>query len=143
VSAEGAVVKPPVRIGRGVVIDRGVLIEEGVFIGHNTVVREGVKLYRRATVGHNVVIEAFTSIGEETTIQSQCHITKNAVIGPCSYFGPCVVMINDQTLSSVKGRPGTPRLVGPHIGRGVRIGAGALIMPGVSIGDNAFKDEWI
>jgi len=138
VSAEGVVVEGPVHIGRGVVIDRGVLIEEGVFIGHNTVVREGVKLYRGATIGHNVVIESDTIVGEKTTIQSQCHLTKNAVIGPCSYFGPCVVMINDQTLSSVKGRPGTPHLVGPRIGRGVRIGAGALIMPGVSIGDNAF-----
>lgn len=125
-----------VRLGHGVVIDAGVIVGDDVFVGHNTVIRSGVRLWHGVVLGHLVVIEADTEIGAETTIQSQCHITKGARIGGRVFVGPGAVMINEWRIAS-HGRRIAQRLVGPVVGHGARIGAGALIMPGVEIGENA------
>jgi UDP-2-acetamido-3-amino-2,3-dideoxy-glucuronate N-acetyltransferase len=125
-----------VRLGHGVIIDAGVRISDDVFIGHHTVIRSGVRIHHAAVIGHLVVIEAETVIGAETTIQSQCHITKGARIGSRVFFGPGAVMINEWRIAS-HGRRIPQRLEGPVVRNGARIGAGALIMPGVEIGQNA------
>jgi len=125
-----------VRIGYGVVIDAYVVVEDDVFIGHNTVIRSGVRLCRGAVVGHLVVIEADTVIGRETTVQSQCHVTKGASIGARIFFGPGAMLINERRIASHK-RKIAQRLEGPKVGYGARIGAGALIMPGVDVGSQA------
>ncbi len=124
------------RIGNGVVIDELVTIGDNCFIGHNVVIRDRVILGRGVTIGHLVLIESDTHIGDMTTIQSQCHITKGAKIGKRVYFGPSVTIINEQIIS--KWRPKVDQwLDGPTIGDFVRIGARALIMPGIKIGTHA------
>jgi len=121
-----------VKIGSGVVIDELVEIGDDVFIGHNTVIRNNVKIGNRSVVGHLVVIESDTIIGNYVTIQSQCHITKNAVIKDKVFFGPKAMCINTYHISH--GRNFKPKLKGPVIGYGARIGSGSVIMPGVKIG---------
>ena len=124
-----------VQVGHYVVIDSGVEIGDGAFIGHGTVIRSGVKIGARAIIGHLVVIEANTIIGDDTTIQSQCHITKGALIGNRCFYGPMAMMINTRRISH--GRGFKAQLEGPAVGRAARIGAGAIVMPGSKIGDNA------
>lgn len=138
---DGAEIHPSVifkgdsRIGFHTVIDEGVEIADGVFIGHNSVIRSGVKIGAGSIIGHCVVIEANTVIGKRVTIQSNCHITKNAQIGDDCFFGPMAMMINTRRISH--GRGFKAQLEGPTIGRAVRVGAGAIVMPGSKIGDNA------
>lgn len=124
-----------VKIGRNVVIDEGVTVGNNVFIGHNTVIRSGVKIGNNSIIGHLVVIEADTTVGEHVTIQSQCHITKLAVIENDVFFGPMAMCINTQHISH--GRSFKPKLNGPRIKRGARIGSGSVLMPGVIIGEEA------
>ncbi|MDH3359809.1 MAG: hypothetical protein OEL55_02975 [Desulfobulbaceae bacterium] len=123
-------------IGSGVVIDNGCTIESSVRIFHNSVIRENVKLLSGVVIGHLCVIERDTLICTGTTIQSQCHITAEAVIGPDCFFGPGVIMTNEKNIAN-KGRT-EAKIETTMIGKGVRIGAGCLILPGVNIGDNAF-----
>jgi acetyltransferase-like isoleucine patch superfamily enzyme len=126
-----------ITLGRGSVIDENCVIEDNVFIGHNTVIRNNVHIKRNSVIGHNVVIEAFTKIGEATTIQSQCHITGYAEIGSRCYFGPCVTIINEKRISAFRNNVMDQVLKGPVIGDACRIGARALILPGVVVGKNA------
>lgn len=125
-----------VRMGQGVVVGRGCSIGEKVAIWNNSIIRDGVKIGRGSVIGHLVVIERDTTIGANTTIQSQCHITALAEIGDNCFFGPGVIMTNEKNIAN-QGRT-TPCLEKAVIGDGVRIGAGCLLLPGVNIGDNAF-----
>jgi len=119
-----------------VVIDTGVRIAPTARVYHFTVLRDNVQIGEGSIIGHNVVIERDTDIGKNTTIQSQCHITGEAIIGDNCFFGPGVVSTNEKNIAN-QGRI-EPLIQGPVIGNGVRIGAGAVLCPGIVIGDNAF-----
>ncbi len=118
------------------ILDDGVKLGVGIKIFHFTVIRSNVEIGNGSIVGHNVVIERDTKIGKNTTIQSQCHITGEATIGDNCFFGPGVVTSNEKNIAN-QGRT-TPKIQGPRIGNGVRIGAAVVLAPGVTIGDNAF-----
>lgn len=124
-----------VKVGHNVVIDENVIIGDNVFIGHNTMIRSNVKIGDKSVIGHLVVIESDTTIGNHVTVQSQCHITKYAVVEDDVFFGPMSLCLNTQHISH--GRKFKPVLQGPHIKRGARIGSGAVIMPGIVIGQEA------
>jgi acetyltransferase-like isoleucine patch superfamily enzyme len=121
-----------VRIGEHTVIEEDCFIGDNVFIGHNVVIRDKVRIGDNSIIGHLVMIESEATIGNNVTIQSQCHITKYAYIGDKAFFGPKAMCINTHTISH--GRNFKANLQGPQFGFGVRIGAGAVIMPGVSVG---------
>lgn len=124
-----------VRIGHGVVIDEGCTIGDYVFIGHNTVIRSNVSIGSGSVIGHLVMIESDTTIGQKVTIQSQCHITKYARIADHVFIGPMAMCINTKNISH--GRRFKPKLAGPTIKFGARIGSGAILLPGCEIGQNA------
>ena len=125
-----------VQIGNGVFIDINVTCGDRVFIGHNVVIREGVTIGSDVCIGHNSTIEENVFIGNGVRIQAGAYITKNTKIHDKVFIGPCVVTSNDWDILS-HGRPGEVRLEGPEIKFGARIGAGALLMPGITVGENA------
>ena len=64
------------------------------------------------------------------SIQTACHITRGARIEDDVFIGQGVVTLND-TLQDTELRY-------PVIMKGARIGGGSLILPGITIGENAF-----
>ena len=52
------------------------------------------------------------------------------------FIAPCVVMTNDNFMGRTEKRKALMR--GPLIRRGARIGGGAVLLPGVEIGEEAF-----
>jgi UDP-2-acetamido-3-amino-2,3-dideoxy-glucuronate N-acetyltransferase len=116
-------------------IDEGAEINETAKIYHFTVIRSDVYIGADSIIGHSVVIERDTRIGDRTTIQSQCHITAEALIGNDCFFGPCVVTMNERIVAN-QGRT-EPKIEKLIVGNGARIGAGAILAPGVIIGNNA------
>lgn len=123
------------RIGSYCCIDEGVSVGEWTFIGDLTKIRDSVEIGHHAIIGHLVMIEQGAKIGNHVTIQSQCHITKDAVIEDRVFFGPGAIVINTRKISH--GRGYEPVITPPLIRYGARIGAGAVILPGVEIGKNA------
>lgn len=118
------------------IIDDTAIINGPVKIWHHSVIRSGVHIASGCVIGHCAVIEKNTHIGENTTIQSQCHITAEARIGKGCFFGPGVIMTNEKNIANL-GRTDA-KIERAVIGNGVRLGAGCLLLPGVQIGDNAF-----
>jgi acetyltransferase-like isoleucine patch superfamily enzyme len=116
-------------------IDRNCRFGIDCFIGNGTMIRENVTVGNNSKIGHAVVIELGTTIGDNVTIQSQSHITGYALIENGVFFGPNVTTSNTRHISH--GRNFKPVITGPVFRRACRIGAGAVVLPGVTIGENA------
>jgi len=99
--------------------------------------RDDVTLGRGVVIGHNAVIEYGTSIERKTVIQTLCYIAAKTFIGSYVFMAPCVTCTNEWHISKWRNNIMKQILKGPTIGDGCRIGAKALIMPGVNIGENA------
>ena len=115
------------------VIYRGVEIGDDFETGHNVVIREGTKIGNNVLVGTNTVIEGNTIIGNNVRIQSCAFIPINTRIEDDVFIGPNAVLTNDKYPLRME-----EPLEGPRIRRGASVGANAVILPGVEIGEGAF-----
>jgi acetyltransferase-like isoleucine patch superfamily enzyme len=125
------------RIEESAIIQENCEIGEECFIGNYTVMRPNTKIGDRTVIGHLCVFEGDTIVGQDCVIQSQCHITKGAVIEDKVFFGPGVMGINDMKMVHLrrKGNSFIPNAF--KVKHGARIGTGALLAPGVVIGANS------
>jgi acetyltransferase-like isoleucine patch superfamily enzyme len=73
-------------------------------------------------------------IGARVKIQSNCYVTAGTVIEDDAFLGPGVVLTNDHTMGR---HPADEPPEAPTLRRACRIGGGAIILPGVEIGEEA------
>lgn len=123
--------------GENVCIEPNVVIGSNCRIGCNTVIRTGARIGDDCDIGHLVVIEQGVKIGTTSTVQSQCHITAFVEVGSKVFFGPGVVCANDKQMVKYHPERGDYIVEAPVFEDGCSIGAGSVIMPGVTIGKNA------
>jgi acetyltransferase-like isoleucine patch superfamily enzyme len=125
VIGEGAIVCPYALVGAGTGMG------PHSFLGDHSCAREGVLLGSDAVVGAGCVIRENVEIGDRTRIQSHAVLGADSVIEASCFLGPGVQVIIGRTM-------GTPaRKSPPVLRRGCQIGAGAIILPGVEIGEEA------
>jgi acetyltransferase-like isoleucine patch superfamily enzyme len=108
-------------------------------IGENTVIRDFVNLYK-CKIGKNCKIAAFVEIQKDVTIGNSCAIEAFAFI-PTGvtledevFVGPHVCFTNDKKPKAVN--PGW-KVIPTVVKKGASIGAGAIIVCGVTIGEGA------
>jgi acetyltransferase-like isoleucine patch superfamily enzyme len=119
-----------VRLGEGVVIHHPDLVNlYGCTIGDETRIGSFVEIQKNATVGARCKISSHTFICEGVTIEDDV------------FVGHGVIFINDRyPLATAQGRPQTEadwQVVPTCVQRGASIGSGAVIMCGVTIGQDA------
>ncbi|WP_288333079.1 N-acetyltransferase [uncultured Cloacibacillus sp.] len=124
-----------VTIGAGCVIYRGASIADMVFFGDLATVREDVTIGDGTIIGRGVTVENKVSIGKKTKIETNAYITAFSTVGDYCFIAPCVVFSNDNYLGRTEERKKHFR--GPTIKTGARIGAGAVLLPGVVIENDA------
>lgn len=100
--------------------------------GHNVLVRENTIIGNKVLVGTNVVIEGNTVIGANVSIQSNVFIPTGTTIKDLVFIGPNAVLTNDKY--PIRKDTG---LKGPVIRKGASIGANAIILPGVEVGEGS------
>ncbi len=133
---------PPATIGDGTVISTGAIvfagstIGSGCIVGDQACVRERVTLGDDVVVGRGSVVENDTAIGRGTRIQADAYITAYSTLEEDVFVAPCVVTTNDNFMGRTERRKGLMK--GPTIRRGARIGGGAILLPGIEIGEEAF-----
>ena len=118
------------------------LVAEDVIIGPDTRLGNFVFIRSRTVIGHNCVIGSYVDIegevdvGNFVSLQSGCYITRGVVIEDEVFLGPRVITMNDKRMSyrrpSLAFTPHAPRIL-----RAARIGGGAVLLPGVVVGENA------
>ncbi|HWI21552.1 MAG TPA: DapH/DapD/GlmU-related protein [Baekduia sp.] len=131
----------PLRIGAGAtictqaVVFAGTTIGEGVIIGDQAHVRERCLIGEHTVIGRASGIENDTSIGARCRIQSQVYITAWSVVEDDVFVGPCAMTTNDNRMA--RHAPGHD-LRGATLRRASRIGGGAVLTPGIEVGEEAF-----
>src|SRR5512145_3045224 len=105
-------------------------------VGDQACIRERVELGDDVVVGRGSLVENDTTIGAMTKIQAMAYITAYSTLEEHVFIAPCVQTTNDNWMGRTEKRFGN--VVGPTIRRGARVGGGAILCPGVEIGEEAF-----
>src|SRR5690348_11852538 len=133
---------PPAEIGDGTIVSTGAVVFAGAKIGARVILGDQSCVRERVVVGDDVVIgagslvENDTTIGALTKIQAQAYITAYSTLEDYVFIAPCVVTTNDNFMGRTERR--RELIKGPTIRRGARIGGGAVLLPGIEIGEEAF-----
>src|SRR5512136_991394 len=114
-------------------------VVENADIGENTIIRDFVNIFG-CKIGKNCKIAAFVEIQKGVTIGNNCAIEAFAFI-PSGvtiedevFIGPHVCFTNDKKPKAVN--PGW-KIIPTVVKKGASIGAGSIILCGVTIGKNA------
>ena len=104
-------------------------------IADSAAVREDVTIGEYTIVGRSSTIENFSSIGKRCKLETNSYITAYSVIEDYCFIAPGVITTNDNFLGRTEER--FKHFKGVTVRKGGRIGAGAVILPGLEIGQDA------
>ena len=133
---------PPAVIGAGTVVSTGAIvfagstIGAGCIVGDQSCIRERVTLADDCVLGRGSLIENDTTVGAGTRIQAGAYITAYSTLEEDVFIAPCVVTTNDDYMGRTEKRRAVMK--GPTIRRGARVGGGAILCPGIEVGEEAF-----
>jgi UDP-2-acetamido-3-amino-2,3-dideoxy-glucuronate N-acetyltransferase len=133
---------PPLELGAGTIVSTGAIlfagarIGAGVIVGDQACVRERCDIGEDVVIGRGALVENDTAIGANTRVQAMAYITAYSTLEDDVFIAPCVVTTNDNFMGRTEQRHALRK--GPTIRRGARIGGGAVLCPGVEIGEEAF-----
>jgi acetyltransferase-like isoleucine patch superfamily enzyme len=133
---------PPLELGPGTVVSTGAIVFAGTKVGARVIVGDQACVRERCVVGDDVVIgrgslvENDTTIGALTKIQADAYVTAYSTVEDNVFIAPRVVTTNDNYMGRTEKRHAL--VLGPTIRRGARVGGGAILLPGIEIGEEAF-----
>ena len=123
------------QIGVGAVIYTGSEIGSGSFVADGAQVREGCLIGENVIVGHAATVENDCEIGDGTRIQTSAYVTALSKLGKNVFIAPMVCTTNDNYMGRTEER--FKHRKGVIVEDGGRIGGGAVILPGVTVGKEA------
>jgi acetyltransferase-like isoleucine patch superfamily enzyme len=132
----------PLELGEGTIVSTGAIVFAGTRLGARVIVGDAARVRERCVIGDDVVIgsgslvENDTTIGALTKIQAEAYITAYSTLEEEVFIAPCVVTTNDNFMGRTEKRHELVK--GPTIRRGARVGGGAVLCPGIEIGEEAF-----
>jgi UDP-2-acetamido-3-amino-2,3-dideoxy-glucuronate N-acetyltransferase len=134
-----AAVSEPAIIHPTAMIEPGAIVRAETRIWHHTHVREHAIIGRECILGKGVFIDRGVRVGDRVKIQNYACLYHGSIIEDGVFIGPHVILTNDRL----------PRAITPlgvlktdddwqcgatRIGTGASLGAGAVILPGISVG---------
>ena len=130
---------PPAVLGEDVTVGAAAVVLAGARIGDRCVVadqahvRERSEIGAESVVGRGASVENDVRIGARVKLQTGAYVTAWSVLEDDVFVAPGVVLTNDPTAGR---RPGGVQRGGGR--RACRIGGGAVLLPGVEVGEEAF-----
>ena len=131
----GLVLGERVTVCSGAVVFAGSQIGDEAILGDQSFVRERVVVGERSVIGRGTTVENDTTIGARVKIQTQVYVTARCVVEDDVFIGPCAMTTNDDTMSR---HDASYELRGTTFRRACRVGGGAVFVPGVEVGEEAF-----
>jgi acetyltransferase-like isoleucine patch superfamily enzyme len=133
---------PPLELGAGTIVSTGAVVFAGtrigerVIVGDQSCVRERCQIGDDVVVGRGSLVENDTTIGALTKIQAHAYITAYSTLEDNVFIAPCVATTNDNFMGRTEKRH--ELIKGPTIRRGARVGGGAILLPAIEVGEEAF-----
>ncbi len=133
---------PATEIGERTIVSAGAIVFAGsrigarVILGDQSCVRERVLIGDDVVLGRGSLVENDTTVGAMTRIQAEAYITAYSTLEEHVFIAPGVVTTNDNFMGRTKRRH--ELMKGPTIRRGARVGGGAILCPGIEVGEEAF-----
>lgn len=119
----------------GAVVLAGAHVGEGAILGDQSFVRERCSIGPGSVIGRGSVVDNDVSIGARVRVQTNVYLTAYSSIEDDVFVGPGVVTTNDDAMGR---HAREQQLRGATLRRACRIGGGAVLTPGVEIGEEAF-----
>ena len=129
------VVAPHVAVCAGAVVFAGAFLDEGAIVGDQAYVRERARVGAATVVGRGSCVANDVAVGARVKVQTGVYLTADSEVEDDVFVGPGVTTTNDDTMS--RHAPDAP-LRGARLRRACRVGGGAVLCPGVEIGEEAF-----
>lgn len=114
----------------GTILYSGSVVGEGFQTGHNVTIREKAQIGDHVSVGTLSDIQGNCRIGNYVRMHSNVHIGQLSQVDDFVWIYPYVVLTNDPT-------PPSNNFVGVHVHSFAIVATGALVMPGLDIGQDA------
>ena len=127
--AEGA------KVGAGAIVFAGASVGAEAIVGDQAFVRERSWIGPGSVVGRGSVVDNDVELGARARVQTGVYLTAFTLVEDDVFIGPGVTTTNDNTMA--RHGPGAP-VAGPVLRHACRIGAGAVLVPGVEIGVEAY-----
>jgi UDP-2-acetamido-3-amino-2,3-dideoxy-glucuronate N-acetyltransferase len=122
--------------GENCVVQSEVALGVGTRLGNFVFIRSQTTIGTGCVIGSFVDIEGDVVVGNDVSLQSGCYITRGVIIEDEVFCGPRVITMNDKKMSYR--RDAIPFLLtAPRILRAARVGGGSILLPGVTVGQNA------
>jgi acetyltransferase-like isoleucine patch superfamily enzyme len=119
----------------GAVVFAGARIGAGSIVGDQSYVRERSTVGAGSVVGRGSVIDNDVVVGARVKVQTSVYLTAFTLVEDDVFVGPGAITTNDDTMA----RHGPEMLLrGATLRRACRVGGGAVLTPGVEIGEEAF-----
>jgi acetyltransferase-like isoleucine patch superfamily enzyme len=134
-AVDALVIEEGVRICAQAVVFAGAHIGARAIIGDQSYVRERATIGPDTVIGRGACVDNDVSVGARVRIQTSVYLTAFSVVEDDVFVGPCAMTTNDDTMGRLK--PGEV-LRGATLRRACRVGGGAVLVPGVEIGEEAF-----
>jgi UDP-2-acetamido-3-amino-2,3-dideoxy-glucuronate N-acetyltransferase len=124
-----------VSVGAGAVVFAGASVGPDAIIGDQSYLRERAWVGEGSVIGRGSVVDNDVVVGARARMQTNVYLTAFTLLEDDVFVGPGVITTNDDTMA----RHGREALVrGPTLRRACRVGGGAVLTPGVEIGEEAF-----
>jgi acetyltransferase-like isoleucine patch superfamily enzyme len=98
-------------------------------------VRERCTIGPNTVIGRGTALDNDVTIGARVRIQTMAYITAFSLLEDDVFVGPCAMTTNDDTMMR---HDSSYELRGATMRRACRIGGGAVLIPGIEIGEEAF-----
>jgi acetyltransferase-like isoleucine patch superfamily enzyme len=131
---------PSTRLGPGAVLRSHTVIYAGNVIGarfqtgHGVLVRESNSIGDDVSIGSHGIVEHHVTLGNGVRIHGAVFVPEYSVLEAGVWIGPHVVLTNARYPRSASAKA---NLRGPLLRAGSKVGAAAVILPGVEVGAGA------
>ncbi len=124
-----------VSVGTGAVVFAGASVGPDAIVGDQAFVRERARIGEGSVIGRGSVVDNDVVVGARVRVQTNVYLTAFTVVEDDVFVGPGAITTNDDTMAR-HGSETPPR--GAALRRACRVGGGAVLTPGVEIGEEAF-----
>jgi len=121
-------------------VDEGAVIDPSAFVWGLAQIRAGASIGENCIVGRGAYVGSGVTIGSRAKIQNYALVYEPATVGEGAFIGPGAILTNDHNPRAVRVdgalKSGEDwEAVGVSVGRGASIGAGAICVAPLAIGD--------